>query len=138
MAICPGVLLVIEDDQDMLDLNVRVLEQSGYLTVPVQSLTMARNVLEGLHPQAVLLDIGLPDGSGLDFCRELRDPGSELGVLNPGLLNIPILFVTGYGSAEDEAAGFAAGGDDYISKPFFIDRLTTSIEGLIKRTRLDK
>ena len=134
MAICPNVLLVIEDDQEMLDLNVRILEQSGYLTVPAHNLKTARGVLQGLHPQAVLLDVGLPDGSGLDFCRELRDPASELGALNPGLIHIPILFVTARGSPEEVAAGFAAGGDDYISKPFFIDRLTTSVENLIQRT----
>ena len=111
---------------------MRILEDEGYAVLSVRTFGEARRLLETHKPKAIVTDRDLPDGSGLDFCRELRNPDSQLSVLNPQLLHVPIIFLTGRNRAEEVAAGYAAGADDYVSKPYLIERLTESLEALIK------
>jgi len=125
-------ILIIEDNEQLLFLNMRILEDEGYAVLPAHTFGEARRLLETHSPKAIVTDMDLPDGSGLDFCLELRNPDSHLSVLNPKLLHVPIIFLTGRNSAEEMAAGYAAGADDYISKPYRIERLTESLEALIK------
>lgn len=125
-------VLIIEDNKHLLALNMRILEDEGYAVLPVHTFGEARRLLETHKPTVIVTDRDLPDGSGLDFCRELRSPDSQLSLLNPQLLHAPIIFLTGRNCAEDVAAGYAAGADDYISKPYRIERLTESLEALIK------
>lgn len=111
-----NAVLLVEDDRVLLDLNKRVLTNEGYRVISARNLQEARTVMEKDIPQAVVLDVDLPDGSGLDFCRELRRTTT-----------IPIVFLTARKGGEDEQAGYDAGADGYITKPYRIEELTKSI-----------
>ena len=73
----------------------------------------------------LVLDIGLPDSDGRDVCQALRSAGQ----------NSPVLFLTALGESQDRLAGFGAGADDYVSKPFEIKELIARIEALGRRGR---
>lgn len=126
-------ILLIEDNPAMLEANAMVLKSEGYAVVIAATLQQARKALQTADIQAVVLDVDLPDGSGFDFCREIRDPDSPLSTLNSGLSRIPVIFLTGRNQPEDRAEGLEAGADDYIVKPFLIEELTESIKALIKQ-----
>ncbi len=114
-----NTVLLVEDDHALLDLNRRVLEREGYRVLPARNLKEAREAMGRVCPQAVVLDVELPDGSGIDFCRELRRTGG-----------IPIMFLTSLKGDKYEKAGYDAGADDYIVKPYRIERLTESVAAL--------
>ena len=75
---------------------------------------------------ALVLDIGLPDADGRDVCQALRSAGQSA----------PVLFLTALGTVHDKLAGFSAGADDYLAKPFDVKELVARIEALTKRGRL--
>jgi two-component system response regulator MprA len=77
------------------------------------------------HPDVVVLDIGLPDADGRDICQALRAAG----------VHAPVLFLTALGQVHEKIAGFAAGGDDYLPKPFDVKELVVRIEALGRRAR---
>jgi len=79
-------------------------------------------------PDAIVLDIMLPDGSGLDFLKELRMEKGELS-------SVPILLLTGLTTPEDVVRGLGEGGDDYLAKPYDFDILLARIEALLRRSR---
>jgi diguanylate cyclase (GGDEF)-like protein len=103
-----GTILVIDDEAVVFDVIEAFLEDSydlSYADNGQQGLIMARSE----PPDLILLDIGMPDINGYELCWMLKS--------NPDTESIPVVFVTAFGSAEDEAAGLAAGAVDYISKP---------------------
>jgi DNA-binding response OmpR family regulator len=75
-------------------------------------------------PNAIVLDIGLPDSDGRDVCAALRAKG----------IDAPVLFLTARDGLHDRLSGFAAGGDDYLSKPFHIHELLARLRALLKRS----
>ncbi|MDO7868786.1 response regulator transcription factor [Nocardioides jiangxiensis] len=75
------------------------------------------------HPDVVVLDIGLPDADGRDICQALRAAG----------VHAPVLFLTALGQVHEKIAGFAAGGDDYLPKPFDVKELVVRVEALARR-----
>lgn len=83
---------------------------------------LARFALEP-HLDAVILDIGLPDADGRDICQALRAAG----------VHAPVLFLTALGQVHEKIAGFAAGGDDYLAKPFDVKELVVRVEALGRR-----
>ena len=116
----PKALLLVEDDRALVNLNKRVLTREGYRVLVARNLNEAREAVENDNPQAIVLDWELPDGSIFDFCRELRKTTA-----------IPIVFLTALKGEEYEKAGYDAGSNDYITKPYHMDRLTASIETLL-------
>src|SRR6476646_11120800 len=76
------------------------------------------------RPGVLVLDIGLPDADGRDLCLALRAAG----------VDAPVLFLTARDGLHDKVAGFEAGGDDYLTKPFEIDELRVRLEALLRRT----
>lgn len=118
------LILLIEDNEQIMDGNRRLLKRQGYETAAALTLAEARLLVESRRPDAIILDIMLPDGSGLDFMRELRD--SE----NYG---IPILLLTGLTTKEDIVRGLTVGGDDYLTKPYDFSELLARIEALLRR-----
>jgi two-component system response regulator MprA len=74
-------------------------------------------------PDALVLDVGLPDSDGRDVCQALRARG----------MSAPVIFLTALGALTDRLAGFNAGGDDYLTKPFAIEELVVRIEVLLRR-----
>ena len=116
------LILLIEDNVQILYGNERMLKWSGYDVLTALTLCEARERIAAAQPDAIVLDIMMPDGSGLDFMRELR-PES----------NIPILLLTGLTTPEDIVRGLAEGGDDYLTKPYDFSVLLARIEALLRR-----
>lgn len=101
-------VLVIEDEEDISSFLRFVLENEDFTVKVAGSLAEARETLKGGMPDAVLLDRGLPDGDGLEICRELKGAGKTPAVLVLSARKDPA----------EVAEGLAAGADHYITKPF--------------------
>jgi two-component system, OmpR family, phosphate regulon response regulator OmpR len=115
-------LLVIDDDRRLGRLLQRYLGESGYRVTVVGSLAEARAALRGLAFDLLVLDVMLPDGSGVDLASELRRESE-----------VPILLLTARGEAEDRIGGFEAGADDYLVKPFEPRELLLRIATILRR-----
>jgi DNA-binding response OmpR family regulator len=115
-----GIVLLVEDDPNILEINRRVLEREGLLVLTAKTLAEARNRIELAVPDVAVLDIMLPDGSGLDFLSELRL-----------VCQSPILFLTAKAERGDVLAGLAAG-NDYITKPYDIDEFRMRVLGFLR------
>lgn len=119
-------LLLIEDNEKIMHGNRRLFGLAGFETAAALTLAEARASIAANRPDAIVLDIMLPDGSGLDFMRELRE--SE----NAG---IPILLLTGLITPEDIIRGLTSGGDDYLTKPYDFPILLARVEALLRRSQ---
>ena len=123
-------LLVIEDDEIVGKTVERSLRGHEF------HVTLANSGVEGLKvarrqpPDLAILDIIMPGMDGYAVCREMRS--------DPLLQNIPILFLTAKAKDEDKIAGFLAGADDYLSKPFNVDELILRIRAILRRNRTIK
>lgn len=105
-------VLVVEDEEDISSFLRFVLENENFTVKTAGSLAEAREHLKGGQPEAVLLDRGLPDGDGLDICRELKSAEAAPSVVVLSARKDPA----------EVAEGLAAGADHYITKPFqFVD-----------------
>ena len=113
-------ILLIDDELNMLRLNTRVLEREGYHVLPAQNIRDARALIKGVVFHAAVVDIDLKDGSGLDFCRELREKE-----------DIPIVFLTALKGKEYEKAVYDAGASGFITKPYRIEDLTGTLAALL-------
>ena len=116
-------LLLVEDNEDIQDLNKFFLAQRGYAVRLAMNLAQAKVAICEAKPDLIVLDIMLPDGSGLDFLKELRGAGNDT----------PVLLLTALSEATDEMKGIQEGGDDYIAKPYENGILHTRIEALLRR-----
>lgn len=121
----PYHILLVEDEPEFLTFNTRHLEAEGYRVTAATTLLEARQAVRADPPDLVVLDILLPDGSGLDFCRDLR---ADTGV--------PVIFLTTLGEQEQIVAGLRSGGDDYLTKPYHIEELVARIEAQLRRAAL--
>lgn len=118
-------LLLVEDNEKIMRGNMRMLQWEGYRADAALTLAEARTLLAANRPDAILLDIMLPDGSGLDFMRELRE-STHAG--------IPVLLLTGLTAQEDIVRGLTQGGDDYLTKPYDFPVLLARVEALLRRS----
>lgn len=119
-------ILVVEDDIDIRDLLARGLEAEGFRVGTAGCVGDALSAARAEVPEAVVLDITLPDGSGHDVCRSLREGGY------PG----PILFLSARDEIRDRAEGLALGADDYIVKPFVFDELVARLRTHLLRRQV--
>lgn len=118
-------ILIVEDDIIICG-GVKVfLEGKGYQADCAYSLTEAKEALVQPY-HLVILDINLPDGSGLDLCREIQERG-----------NFPVIFLTANDTEQDMIQGFQTGCDDYIAKPFSVELLHQRIMAVLRRSRQD-
>jgi two-component system response regulator MprA len=116
-------LLVVDDDRALREVLRRALELAGYEVVLTESGAGALAEVSGSVPDAVVLDIGLPDIDGLEVCRLLRREGNR----------VPVLMLTARDAVSDRIDGLDAGADDYLVKPFDIDELKARIRALLRR-----
>ncbi|HEY2141483.1 MAG TPA: response regulator transcription factor [Solirubrobacteraceae bacterium] len=117
-------VLVIDDDRAVRDALRRVLTLAGYETQAADGGVAAIELVAEAVPDAVVLDIGMPDIDGLEVCRRLRRLGNR----------VPILMLTAREAISDRIEGLDAGADDYLTKPFDVDELKARLRALMRRT----
>ena len=115
-------VLVVDDDHRIRELLVHYLHNNGYRVSAAADTASARSAMRGLTFDVLILDVMLPDGSGLDLARELRRDS-----------NVPILMLTAMADTEDRVAGLEAGVDDYIPKPFEPRELLLRLNNILRR-----
>jgi DNA-binding response OmpR family regulator len=118
------VVLIVEDDERLSQINCRALSSEGYEVKTAFSLKQAHFLIEDGDPDVILLDVKLPDGSGFDFCREIRERSAA-----------HIIFLTSVTEADGELEGLVAGGDDYLRKPYGIDLLRSRVKIALHKER---
>jgi two-component system response regulator MprA len=120
-------VLVVDDDRAVRDALRRVLTLAGYEAQTAEGGAEAIDIVARGVPDAVVLDIGMPDVDGLEVCRRLRLLGNR----------VPILMLTAREEISDRVAGLDAGADDYLPKPFDVDELKARLRALLRRSAPD-
>ncbi|WP_456287395.1 response regulator transcription factor [Paenibacillus sp. AK002] len=114
-------ILIVDDEADLRKLLTDYFEINGYFVMTAKNSREAMQKVEQ-GPDIVLLDINMPEENGLEICERIR-----------GFVSCPILFLTARIEDADKIAGFRAGGDDYILKPFSIRELGARVEAHLRR-----
>jgi DNA-binding response OmpR family regulator len=115
-------ILCVEDEVKILNNNAKALGDDGYNVLTAETVAQAKEHLAKTRPDAIILDIMLPDGNGLEFLAELRSQGNK----------ILVLLLTAWGKPSDIARGLRAGANDYISKPFEYEVLLARLETMFR------
>lgn len=115
-------ILLVEDEAGIADILHRAMGDAGYELVHESTLSGARNRLGNEEFAAVLLDLSLPDGNGMDLCRDIRATST-----------VPVLILTARRSEIDRILGLELGADDYIVKPFSPREVTARISAVLRR-----
>lgn len=119
-------ILIVEDEKDLSDTLEYNFKNAGYKVSMSLEGNKAISLATGKNnPDLVILDLMLPDISGLDVCKEIRS--------NPVSKNTPVLMLTAKGEEVDRILGFELGADDYLVKPFSLRELTLRVAALLKR-----
>ena len=135
-------ILLVEDNKKVQKFNKRMMERNGFTIETAFTLAEAKDILTRQTPAAIILDVGMPDGNGLDFLREIRSgqikqkdfdtrENSELCIVNYELSKVPVLLLTGYRVDPGFVKNFTAGRDDYLAKPYEFEVLLGRIKRLL-------
>lgn len=116
-------ILIVEDDPDVQAALARALDFEGYAITTANDGGQALAVIDGVAPDAVILDVMMPFVDGLETCRRLRARGDRT----------PILILTALGEVADRVDGLDAGADDYMVKPFALEELLARLRALLRR-----
>jgi DNA-binding response OmpR family regulator len=125
-----ATVVVCEDDEPTLELLCDHLEADRFRALPAPSASDALRLCHYKQPDLLLLDLRLPDASGLDVLREVRASEGATGRYDPGL---PVIVLSGRGTDADRVRGFAEGADDYVVKPFLYQEVAARIEAVLRR-----
>jgi two-component system response regulator MprA len=120
-------ILLVEDDQELRAVVARGLHEEGFAVTGASTGAEAMRRIAGTLPDALVIDVGLPDTDGRDLCQALRAQGVQS----------PVLFLTAHDSLTDRLAGFGAGGDDYVTKPFALAELIARLRAVLNRAGVD-
>ena len=123
-------VVVCEDDAITLDLLCDHLAADRFGVLPAPSASDALRLCRYNHPDLLLLDLSLPDASGLDVLREIRQADGVASRFDPRL---PVIVLTGRGAATDRVRGLDSGADDYVIKPFSYPELKARIGAVLRR-----
>ena len=118
-------ILLVEDEEAVLALNRRRLQEEGYQVFSARTLKEARALSWEYPPDLVILDVILPDGSGYDFCQEFRK-----------ISLAPILFLTCLSRDIEIVQGLKSGGDDYLTKPYSMEVLLAKVSAILRRNEM--
>jgi two-component system, OmpR family, response regulator len=119
-------ILVAEDDCELRDLLLAGLRQAGFDPIGVGTGADLLARTASWAPHALIVDVGLPDADGREVCQVLRASGRQ----------VPVLFLTAHDTRADRLAGFGAGGDDYVTKPFDFAELIARVRVLLRRSEV--
>ncbi len=120
-----GKILVVDDDPDALRLTAYALELEGYETLTAENGAQAIAAVKRDLPDLVVLDVMMPDMSGIEVCHQLRS--------GPETAHLPIIMLSAKGKAQDKVTGLKAGADDYVAKPTDPAELVARVERLLLR-----
>lgn len=116
-------IVVMDDDAALRSVLVRSLIEEGYTAIAVDSGAALLDTVRESPPDALILDVGMPDCDGRDVCRSVRTTHSAL----------PVIMLSARNTLNDRLAGFDAGSDDYLAKPFALAELMARLEALLRR-----
>ena len=119
-------VVVVDDDPSVQEVTRAYLERDGYLVYVAGTAAEGLSVAERVKPGLVVLDLMLPDRSGEDICREIRERS-----------DVPILMLTAKASEDERVAGLALGADDYLTKPFSPRELVARVRAILRRTQIE-
>lgn len=120
-------ILIIEDEKDMSQNMQATLEKENFLVEPVATYEEALSKIGVYDYDCILLDIGLPDGNGLEILRTLKDKG----------FSDSVIIVSAKDSLDDKIYGLELGADDYLPKPFHMAELNARVKAVLRRRKLD-
>ena len=123
----PATILVIDDEESMRSAMKRIFEQESYIVKLAADATELSKVLDEVTPDLILMDVGLPWLNGFELGQMLKE--------HKDLKKIPLVFVSGKTSEEDVKRAFEIGADDYVKKPFEIDKLKKTVQTLLRINR---
>ncbi len=115
-------ILIVEDEPSIVDNITFVLESESFNVLTSSTIGEARKILKSGDVSLMVLDIGLPDESGLEFCKELRKEST-----------LPVIFLTSRASEIDRVVGLEIGADDYVTKPFSPRELAARVKAVLRR-----
>ncbi len=119
------VIIAVDDSREMLDILKSLIAGAGYRFYGASSANQCMRLVRDVEPDLILLDIQMPEVDGFELCRQIR--GVE------AWRNIPVAFVTARRTAQDVKAGIAAGGNDFITKPFEPRNLMARVDRWVKQ-----
>jgi two-component system OmpR family response regulator len=119
----PVRVLVVDDEVNIAELIAMALRYEGWEVATAHAGNKAVRTAKEQQPDAIVLDVMLPDIDGFEVLRRIRSHLPE----------VPVLFLTARDAVEDRVAGLTAGGDDYVTKPFSIEELVARLRGLMRR-----
>jgi two-component system OmpR family response regulator len=114
----------VDDERYLAEMVAIALRYEGFDAEVAGSGATAREQVRRFRPDLVVLDVMLPDGSGIETCRRLRQDGWSM----------PVVFLTARDATEDKIKGLTVGGDDYVTKPFSLEELIARIRAVLRRT----
>ena len=117
-----STILLVEDNPHIMKINAEALTMYGYEILQAATARECRQALRWHPVDLVVLDIMLPDGDGVELCRELKEQ-----------YHTPILFLSALGESRDVVEGLRAGGDDYLAKPFSMAELIARVHAQLRR-----
>lgn len=119
-------ILIVDDDEDFREATTGILERAGYAPIAVGTGEEGLRTARGEQPRLVILDVCLPDLSGYEVCRQLKERFGD---------GLPVLFISGVRAESfDRVAGLLIGADDYLGKPFAADELLARVRRLVRQS----
>lgn len=121
-------ILLVEDDERLTSTLVGSLRSEGYAVDAASTAEDGRWMADEVPYDAIILDVGLPDGDGIELCAALRDGG----------IWAPILMLTAHAQIDERVRGLDSGADDYLGKPFSYDELVARLRALVRRGTVER
>ncbi|MBC7343559.1 MAG: response regulator, partial [Clostridia bacterium] len=123
-------ILIVDDDKVIVRILSAYLREEGYEVYEASNCAYALELVHNQNPSLIILDIELPDISGIDFCRILRNDTVSAFT--------PIIMLTSRNTTADKVMGLEAGADDYLTKPFELVELAARIKSHLRRARQER
>ncbi|MGZ4726994.1 MAG: response regulator transcription factor [Acidimicrobiales bacterium] len=120
-------VLVVDDEENIRFLLSSALHHSGFDVVTAENGREALAEVKAFRPDAVLLDVMMPDLDGFEVCRRMRADGDRTAVI----------FLTAHDATEDKVRGLTLGGDDYVTKPFSLEEVIARVRVVVRRIGID-